>query len=61
MILPSTPQLLILFGVTVLLFGGNRIPKIGGAIGEALRNFKKGIKPDEPPQGKLKDPTDSNK
>lgn len=42
--LPSTTELLIIFGALVLLFGANKLPKLGGAIGESIKNFKKGIK-----------------
>ena len=45
---PGTTELLIIFAVLVLLFGANKLPKLGGAIGESIRNFKKGLKsPDE--------------
>lgn len=44
MIMPGLPELLIIFGVVVLLFGANKLPKLGGAIGESIRNFKKGVK-----------------
>ncbi len=50
--MPGTMELLLIFGVVVLLFGANKLPKLGGAIGESIRNFKKGIN-DDP--AKLKD------
>jgi len=37
------PELLIVFAVIVLLFGATRLPALGKALGEGLKNFKKGI------------------
>ena len=52
--IPGPSELLIIFGVAILLFGPNKLPKLGTAIGESIRNFKKGMKPtdgsDEVPQ-----------
>ncbi|MES2745252.1 MAG: twin-arginine translocase TatA/TatE family subunit [Bdellovibrionota bacterium] len=45
--MPGMTELLIIGGVIVLLFGGSKLPKLGGAIGESIRNFKKGIKEEE--------------
>ena len=35
---------LIILVVVLLLFGGSRLPKLGGALGQAMVNFKKGLK-----------------
>ena len=43
----GTTELLIISGVVVLLFGASKLPALGGAVGESIKNFKKGIK-DEP-------------
>ena len=45
--MPGATELLIIFGVVVLLFGATKLPKLGGAVGESIRNFKKGIRGDE--------------
>jgi sec-independent protein translocase protein TatA len=45
--IPSLSELIIIFGVVFLLFGGKKLPELGGAIGESIKNFKKGIKDDE--------------
>ncbi|MBP6219381.1 MAG: twin-arginine translocase TatA/TatE family subunit [Oligoflexales bacterium] len=45
--MPSSGELLVIFGVAVLLFGPSKLPQLGSAIGESIKNFKKGIKPDE--------------
>ena len=42
--IPSTLELIIIFGVVFLLFGAKKLPQLGGAIGESIKNFKKGIK-----------------
>jgi sec-independent protein translocase protein TatA len=38
----------IIAALIVLLFGTTKLPKLGGAIGESIKNFKKGIKEDTP-------------
>ena len=50
--MPGTTELIIIFAMLILLFGVNKLPGLGGAIGESIKNFKKGIKSDE---------TDNNK
>ena len=47
--IPSLSELIIIFGVVFLLFGGKKLPELGGAIGESIKNFKKGIKDHETP------------
>ncbi len=37
-------ELLIILLILLLLFGASKLPKLGRSIGEALRNFKKGLK-----------------
>ena len=36
-------ELLILLLIVMIFFGSKRLPSLGGAIGEAIKNFKKGI------------------
>jgi len=45
--IPSITELMIIFGVVFLLFGAKKLPELGGAIGESIKNFKKGIKDNE--------------
>ena len=45
--LPGSSELLLIFGVAVLLFGPSKLPQLGKAVGEGIRNFKKGLKTDE--------------
>ncbi len=42
------PELLIIFGVAVLLFGGRKIPEVAKGLGEGIRNFKSALKGDQP-------------
>ncbi|MBS1113138.1 MAG: hypothetical protein H6R42_479 [Nitrospirae bacterium] len=40
----GTQELLIILVIIVILFGATRLPQIGSGIGQAIRNFKKGVK-----------------
>jgi sec-independent protein translocase protein TatA len=48
----GAPELIILLVVLLLLFGASRLPKLARSVGEASREFKKGVtesvKDDEP-------------
>jgi sec-independent protein translocase protein TatA len=45
------PELLVILGVAVLLFGGKKIPELAKGLGEGIRNFKTALKGDpEKPQ-----------
>ena len=45
-------ELLIIAGVAVLLFGGSRIADVGKGFGQAIKNFKTGLRePEAPPKG----------
>ena len=37
----GTQELLIIFLIVLLLFGANRIPEIGRALGKGIRDFKR--------------------
>lgn len=48
------PQLILILVIVVVVFGANRLPEIGGAIGKSIRSFKKAsegkeieVKPEE--------------
>jgi sec-independent protein translocase protein TatA len=44
----SMQELLIIMIIVVVLFGATRLPEIGKGIGQAIKNFKKGVsEPDE--------------
>ena len=40
----GTQELIIILLIVVVLFGATRLPQIGSGIGQAIKNFKKGIK-----------------
>jgi sec-independent protein translocase protein TatA len=40
------PELLVILGVAVLLFGGKKIPELAKGLGEGIRNFKSALKGD---------------
>ncbi len=37
-------EIMIVAGVVVLLFGTNKLPKLGSAVGETIKNFKNSVK-----------------
>jgi len=41
-------ELLIIAGVAILLFGGSRIADLGKGFGQAIKNFKQGIREESP-------------
>ena len=41
------PELLVILGVAVLLFGGKKIPEVAKGLGEGIRNFKSALKGNE--------------
>ena len=40
------PELLVILGVAVLLFGGKKIPELAKGLGEGIRNFRTALKGD---------------
>jgi sec-independent protein translocase protein TatA len=51
----GVPELVIILGIAVLLFGGRKIPEVAKGLGEGIRNFKNALKGDEkPPEDKPK-------
>ena len=45
-------ELLVVLLVVLVFFGGSRLPKLGSSIGEAINNFKKGMKEGADPDKK---------
>ena len=39
-------ELLIIFLIVIVLFGATKLPQLGRGIGEGIRNFRRGVKPD---------------
>ena len=44
MSMPSGTELLLIFGIVILLFGAKKIPDLAKGIGQGIRNFKKEMK-----------------
>jgi sec-independent protein translocase protein TatA len=42
-------ELLMVAGVAILLFGGSRIADVGKGFGQAIKNFKQGLRDPEVP------------
>jgi sec-independent protein translocase protein TatA len=43
----GTQELIIILLIVVVLFGATRLPQIGSGIGQAIKNFKKGVRESE--------------
>ncbi|PHR30118.1 MAG: twin-arginine translocase TatA/TatE family subunit [Desulfotalea sp.] len=39
----GTPELIVIFGIAFLVFGGKKLPEIGSGLGKAITSFKKGL------------------
>ena len=39
----GTTELLVVFGIVVVLFGARRLPELGSGVGKAIKNFKEGL------------------
>jgi sec-independent protein translocase protein TatA len=39
----SMQELLVILVIVIILFGATRLPEIGKGVGQAIRNFKKGV------------------
>jgi len=46
--MPSGTELLIIFGIIVLLFGAKMIPDLAKGLGKGIKNFKAEMKDDTP-------------
>ena len=57
MSMPGPMEILVILMVVLLLFGAKRLPEIGRAFGEGIREFKKSMSgmTDEKPKHRSKD------
>ncbi len=46
--MPSGTELLLIFGIIVLLFGAKKIPELAKGVGKGIKNFKDEMKDDTP-------------
>jgi len=44
------PEILLILGIALLLFGPKKIGELGKSLGEGIRSFRTAVK-EEPPQG----------
>ncbi|MBA4419514.1 MAG: twin-arginine translocase TatA/TatE family subunit [Syntrophus sp. (in: bacteria)] len=50
------PELIIILVIVILVFGAGKLPEIGGAVGKAIKGFKKSInEPNEKDEAQTKD------
>lgn len=40
---PGGPELVVILVLAVLLFGAKKLPDLGSAVGQSIKNFKKGV------------------
>lgn len=40
-------ELVIILAIILVVFGAGKLPQIGGSLGQAIKNFKKGVKGEE--------------
>lgn len=40
----GTQEILIIVGIAILLFGATKLPQLGSAVGQTLKNFKRGMR-----------------
>ncbi|MFA5233049.1 MAG: twin-arginine translocase TatA/TatE family subunit [Sulfurimonas sp.] len=53
MSMPSGMELLLIFGIVVLLFGAKKIPDLAKGLGQGIKNFKKEMKNDDETETKV--------
>jgi sec-independent protein translocase protein TatA len=42
----STPELIIILAILLLLFGGKKLPELSRSLGESMRELRKGVSGD---------------
>jgi sec-independent protein translocase protein TatA len=47
----GTPELILILAVVIILFGIGRVSRIGGEMGSAIREFRKGLRGDDENEG----------
>ncbi len=56
----GAPELIIILIIVVILFGGGRVARLGGELGTALREFRRGLNAGEEEPKKTEPPTDES-
>jgi sec-independent protein translocase protein TatA len=55
------PELLIVVLIIVILFGAKKIPELAKGMGQGIRNFKEGMRDDEPQRLEARKDAESTK
>ncbi len=50
MLVPSVSELMVILVIVVVIFGGAKLPKLGGDVAQAIKNFKNGLGNDKDDQ-----------
>jgi sec-independent protein translocase protein TatA len=45
---PGLGEMILILLAVLILFGGSKLPALGKGLGEGIRNFKKGLKGEDP-------------
>ena len=56
----GTGEIVMIVGAVVVLFGAEKLPRLGSAIGESIKNFKKGIRSEEEEEEKQREKSIEN-
>jgi len=48
----GVPELLLIFGVLILLFGATKLPSLAKGLGQSIKEFKKATQDDDTPEPK---------
>jgi len=54
------PEILLIVGILLLIFGGGRISKIGGELGSGIKAFKDGLSGKNQPENSEEETKDSD-
>lgn len=55
--MPGFQELLIILLIVLVIFGASKLPQLGRGLGEGIKNFRQGLKSDEPADDKPSNPT----
>ena len=47
MSLPHVPELLLILVIVLLIFGAGKLPSVAGSMGQAIRDFRRNVQPDQ--------------
>ncbi len=56
----GVPELLILLAIVILIFGVNKLPRLGKGLGEGIRNFKESVRTEKSDPDKDDQPKTEN-